>query len=120
MDALTLAGGPTIHANMYKLILVRQSSNEMLVQSINVDRILTQGDASQMVYMASGDILFVPTVNMENVARFFDRVRRIFRAIVDVERSIILGDEVYDILRGEDRESTRRIIIEGDDDLFPP
>jgi polysaccharide export outer membrane protein len=120
MDALTMAGGVSIHANMEKVILVRSSPSEMQIQSLNLEDLIRKGDASQMAYLQSGDIVFVPPSQIEEVARFFDYVRRIFRGILEVQRTIILGDEIYDIIQNEDDVTTRRIIIEADDDFpFP-
>ena len=110
MDALTLAGGMTIHANKEKVILVRLSSSQIQLQALNIENLIREGDVDQMAYLQSGDIVFVPPTKIEEVARFFDYVRRIFRPIVDIERSIILGDEIYRILNGENR--TRNITID--------
>lgn len=110
MDALTLAGGMTIHANKEKVILVRLSSSQIQLQALNIENLIREGDVDQMAYLQSGDIVFVPPTKIEEVARFFDYVRRIFRSVVDVERTIILGDEIYRILKGENR--TRNITID--------
>lgn len=118
LDALALTGGATIHANMEKVILVRLSSTEIQLQPLNIESLIREGDASQMVYLQSGDIIFVPPSQMEEVARFFDYVRRIFRAVVDVERTVILADEIYDIIQNEDSRR-RDIFIDIDDDWLP-
>ena len=99
---------------MEKVILIRVYTYEIHLRSLNIEKLLRKADIDQMVYLQSGDIVFVPPTKIEEVARFFDHVRRIFRPLVDVERTIILGDEIHKIITGEDTE--RDIIIGFGDD----
>lgn len=48
---------------------------------------------------------------IEEAARFSDYVRRIFRSIVDIERTIVLSDEIPKIITGEGSEGDRILII---------
>ena len=116
MDALTLAGGMTIHANEKNVILVRQSPSQLQLHVINIKNLYYEADLTQLVYLQSGDIVFVPPTYIEQVARFFDYVRRIFRGITAAQWSIILGDQIYDIVTGQKGDGDRTIIIQDQTD----
>ena len=110
MDGLLLAGGFTRDADEKKVILVRSYPEQIELHTVNVMDLLKKGDSNQLVKLQKGDIIYVPPSFIANVDRFFEHVYAIFRPIVSVERSIILGDEIKRIIEGRGAQEKTIII----------
>ena len=110
MDGLLLAGGFTPDADEKKVILIRTYPKEIELYSININDVLEKGDTSQIAMLQNGDIVYVPPSFIADVDRFFKHLDNIFYPIVHLERSIILGDEVWNLLKGKN-EGKRTIVI---------
>ncbi|RMF92328.1 MAG: polysaccharide export protein [Nitrospinota bacterium] len=108
LDALLLAGGPTLDADQKRIILIHRSPSELELRSINLKRLFQEGDQGQVVTLQGGDIVYVPPSFVANVDRFFDHIGKVLSPILSLERSIILGDEIKRIFTGE---TERRVIV---------
>lgn len=114
VDAISLAGDVTRHANYKKVILIRKTPTEVNLLSVNLYDLLYKGDMSQMVYLAAGDIIFAPPTSIEEVARFFDYMQRIIRPLRDAATTAVLIEDIYDIIIGEDGQDRTLILNLGE------
>ena len=101
MDALLNSGGPTRDADQKKILLIRSHPEQIELRSIDIKSLFDTGDKSQMVVLQKDDIIYVPPSFIANVDRFFEHVSKIVDPIVEIERGIVLGDEIKRILTGE-------------------
>ncbi len=101
MDALLNSGGPTRDADQTKIILIRSHPEQIELRSIDIKSLFKTGDKSQMVALQKDDIIYVPPSFIANVDRFFDHLAKIIDPIVEIERGIVLGDEIERIFTGE-------------------
>lgn len=78
MDALTLAGTPTVRASRAKIKLIRSSSTASKPAIIKVDlnKITKKGELERDLALADGDIIVVPPDNLSKVGYFLDKVLR--------------------------------------------
>lgn len=99
LDALLLAGGFTRAADEKRVVLIRSYPKIMELNSINVMDLLKKGDMNQLFVLKKDDIVYVPPSFIANVDRFFEHINTIFAPIIGIEKSIILGDEIYRIIQ---------------------
>lgn len=78
MDALTLAGTPTIRASRAKIKLIRSSSTASKPAIIKVDlnKITKKGELERDLALADGDIIVVPPDTLAKIGYFLDKVLR--------------------------------------------
>ncbi|MHC4805488.1 MAG: polysaccharide biosynthesis/export family protein [Planctomycetota bacterium] len=108
LEAISLAGGFTLDANTKNVILVSQSQHQLELSSLDLKALLEGGEQEQNVPLQKGDIVYVTPTLIADVERFMRRFYGIIEPIVELERGIIFGDEIADIITGKDRE---RIVI---------
>ena len=61
MDALAAAGGPDDKAQLGQVAVTRQTGNaRVLVGTVDVNKIIKQGDQSQNILMQHGDVVYIP------------------------------------------------------------
>lgn len=106
LDAITRSEGFTRDADQKKIILIRRNPEQIELQSIDIKSLLEMGDKSQMVALQKDDIIYVPPSFMANVDRFFEHVAKIIYPIAEIERSFLLGDEIWRLLQGKGRQKT--------------
>lgn len=104
VGAISLARGFTSDANMGNVILIRQGEKMIEFSSLDVERLLEEGDVKQNVFLHKDDIVFVPPTTIANVERFMRRFISIITPIVELERAIIYGHTINDLING-DRQS---------------
>ncbi|MDZ7268861.1 MAG: polysaccharide export protein [candidate division KSB1 bacterium] len=78
LDALTLAGSPTIRASRGKIKLIRGNSTAAKPNIIRVDlnKITRKGEVERDLALADGDIIVVPPDNLSKFGYFLDKVLR--------------------------------------------
>ena len=110
-EAISDAGGFTNDANEKKVLLVRSEKDVARVTAFNLDirGMLKNGKIQRNVYLKNDDIVYVLPSFIADIERFMIRFSNIISPLVSIERAIIFGDEVVDILTGEPRE--REVII---------
>ena len=59
-DYLALAGGPTEEANLKKIRVVRFIKEKPVVETVNLDRILYEGETPKNYELKSGDWIYLP------------------------------------------------------------
>jgi len=61
VDAISLAGGPADRAGIRQVGIIRQGvDGKMAVTTVNFERVLRQGDATQNPLLQHGDIVYIP------------------------------------------------------------
>ncbi len=96
LDVVALAGGPTPHARLRTVAVLRPGtpSSPPVGMLADLRLVLEQGDFSQNLPVQRGDVIFVPTTTIANVAQFFEYLYAIVRPIVTVETGIWLGQNI--------------------------
>lgn len=109
-SAVARAGGFTADADAGKVLLVRIEGREARVSAFSLESLIGGGGPVTAACLREGDIVYVPPSRIASVERFMNRFNAIILPLVTLERSIILGDEVVDIL-GARRGGHRNIVI---------
>lgn len=110
-EAISKAGGFTTDANQEKVLLVRSEDDVATVTALdlNIKGMLKKGKLDRNVYLKNGDVIYVPPSLIVDIERFMKRVDNILRPFVSIERGIVLGDEIANILAG--KPAQRAIIV---------
>lgn len=101
-DAISKAGGPTVFATGESTKIVRGDITQPEIISVDLKRLVEQGDQTQNVLLASGDLVFVPRSFMGDVNLFWKRIRPLFELIIAPARIVNEYDDAIDTLEGED------------------
>jgi polysaccharide biosynthesis/export protein len=103
LEAVSKAQGFTKDANQEAVLLVRAKGDQAEVVALNLDiqEMAEEGKTLQNIPMKNKDILYVPPADIVDVERFMVRLSNIIRPILDVERIFLMGDTLYDLLRGK-------------------
>lgn len=101
IEAVSMAGGLTVNAKLNSLLLIRGGLDSPQLKTVNLKKILEQGDLSENITLIGGDIVYVSATYIASADRFFAHLRNIISPIVLLESGIIMGPQVGDVLRGE-------------------
>jgi len=103
LEAISKAQGFTNDANRGAVLLVRAREGQAEVIAINLDLrgMAKDGKAIQDVQMRNKDVLYVPPEDIVDLERFMVRFSNILKPILDVERVVLMGSTLYDLLRGD-------------------
>lgn len=111
-DALARAGGLTDDANADKAFLIHplETNDAERVEVVGIHfKNFRAGDVAAPSYIQNGDILYVPEKRIASVEKFMLRLNNILAPIIGIERMIVLGPQVVDVLEG--KESTTDFIV---------
>lgn len=86
LQAITAAGGVNADAKLNSILLARGGTNKPELRKLNLEVALKEGDFRDNITLQTGDMLYVPTVSIANVERFFRRIQTIIGPFVDVEK----------------------------------
>jgi protein involved in polysaccharide export with SLBB domain len=81
IDAISEAGGPTVFATASSTKVVRGDINKPEVLSADLERLLEEGDQTQNVMLASGDLVYVPRNAFGDVNIFLQQIKPLFDLI---------------------------------------
>jgi polysaccharide export outer membrane protein len=110
LEALAVAGGPTLDAKTRKVFLIRNhQGQESPPKALNMSKTMKGMEMDENVALQSGDILYVPPSNMAYVDRFFRHLATALGPIVSVEQGIVLYPQAQDVLTGKNGTSTTSI-----------
>lgn len=101
LDAVGKAGGWTTDAKTTNVLLLRNVSGKVDTRSIDVTEALKSGSLSQNVRLQRNDIIFIPTKNIADIARFMGYISNILSPIVMTEGGIVLWPQMLDALKGK-------------------
>ena len=97
-DAISEAGGPTVFAEKSSARIVRGSVTRPEIISIDLKKLIEQGDQTQNVMLASGDLIYVPRSAFGDVNQFWQRVRPLFEIVYSPARIVNEWDRALDTL----------------------
>lgn len=96
VEAVTLAGGPTLDAKISNVVLVRRGADpgkpEIIVA--NLKKVLGEGDFAENPLLRKGDIVYVPRTFIANVDRFFKHLSVIVNPLLDLETGYWIGQNI--------------------------
>lgn len=97
LEAITGAGGIT-GAGKDKIILIRGGLGDPKMFEIDIEKILKQGDLKENVYLARGDIVYVPETLMNKVNTVLANVSNFLSPLVLLESGIALYPTVESVI----------------------
>jgi protein involved in polysaccharide export with SLBB domain len=98
-DAVSDAGGATIFAAQHNTKVVRGDPTRPEVISADLKGLVEQGDQTQNVLLASGDLVYVPRNGFGEINLFNRRIRPLMEMILWPARTVIDWYNAADILR---------------------
>jgi protein involved in polysaccharide export with SLBB domain len=100
-DAISKAGGPTVFATEESSKIVRGDVTHPEIISVDIKRLVEQGDQTQNVILASGDLVYVPRRFWGDVNVFWQRIKPLFELIIAPARIVNDYDDALDALSGD-------------------
>lgn len=82
VEALSMAGGTTIHAVEDDTKILRGDDKRRVVLASNIRRLLKQSDMSQNIAIEDGDVIFVPKSTISNVSDFFNKLSPVLSGLL--------------------------------------
>ncbi len=98
LDVVSQAGGVTIFAHEDSTKIVRGDPTRPEVISSDLKKLMEEGDQTQNVALANGDLVFVPRSSIGNVALFVKRIQPFMKLILTPVTIIKGYDDAADIL----------------------
>ena len=102
LESISKAGGMTRDAKIGNVLLIRKGQGKPVVMSLNLKKVLKEGDVSQNRMLQNGDIIYLPAVTIANVSRYFSHISQILSPFVNLESGIVLWPSVKDVLQGKE------------------
>jgi protein involved in polysaccharide export with SLBB domain len=97
IDAISEAGGITPFAHQADTRVVRGDITQPEILSANLTRLVENGDRSQNLQLASGDLVYVPRSGFGDIKLFYDRVRPLLELVLWPARTVIDWNNAADI-----------------------
>ena len=101
-DAISDAGGATIFASTSNTKVVRGDPTAPEIISANLKNLIEEGDQSQNVLLAGGDLVYIPRSGFGEVNLFYKRIRPLLEMILWPARVVKDWDDAADIISGDD------------------
>ena len=103
MEAIAAAGGFTQDANTRNILLVRAEKDVTRVRALNLNISDMQAgkNLTPVMYLQNGDVLYVVPSVIASVERFMVKLSNILRPFTQLPSAVVLGNDAYDVLRGE-------------------
>jgi polysaccharide export outer membrane protein len=103
LEAISMVKGFTVDANEEYVLLVRSKKGlaEVLALNLDIREMAKSGKSIQNVALKNQDVLYVPPKTIASVERFMVRLSKILRPFIDIERGIIMSQDVRKVLKGE-------------------
>jgi protein involved in polysaccharide export with SLBB domain len=94
-DAISQAGGVTPFAREINTKIVRGDISKPTVISVNLKRLIEQGDQTQNLYLANGDLVYVPKSFVGDINKFMQQISPLIRLIITpaIIRDTYLGGQ---------------------------
>lgn len=97
-DAISKAGGPTVFAIAQSTKIVRGDITQPQIISVDLRSLIEQGDQTQNVLLASGDLVYVPRRFWGDINIFWQRIKPLFDLVFTPARIINEYDRALDAL----------------------
>jgi len=98
LDVVSQAGGFTVFAHEDSTKVVRGDPTRPEVISADLKKLMEEGDQTQNVALANGDLVFVPRSAIGNVNRFVKRITPLIQLVLMPATIINQYDRAYDVL----------------------
>ncbi len=98
LDVVSQAGGVTVFAHEDSTKIVRGDPTRPEVISADLKKLMEEGDQTQNVALANGDLVFVPRSSIGNVNLFAKRIRPFMELILLPAAIINQYDDAYETL----------------------
>lgn len=82
VEAISMAGGTTIHAVEDDTKVLRGDEKRRVVLASNIKKFLKELDMSQNIALEDGDVVFVPKSTISNVSDFFNKISPILSGLL--------------------------------------
>ena len=104
LEAISMVKGFTVDANEKYVLLVRSKKGlaEVLALNLDIREMAENGKSIQNIALKNQDVLYVPPKTIASVERFMIRLHNILRPILDIEKGIIMSQDVVRVLNGEE------------------
>jgi protein involved in polysaccharide export with SLBB domain len=102
-DAISEAGGPTVFASKVNTKVFRGDITRPEIITANLRKLVEEGDQSQNVALANGDIVYVPRSGWGDINFFAKRIRPLLELILWPARVVNDWDRAYDVINNNDR-----------------
>lgn len=99
IEALALAGGPTLDARLGNVIVVRDLGKQVEIHTIDYRRITKEGDVSGNIRMQDGDIVFMPVAVIADITREAVRISQLLSTLLLFQNVTLLWEPFTDALR---------------------
>ena len=98
LDVVSQAGGYTVFAHEDSTKIARGDPTRPEIISADLKKLVEQGDQTQNVVLANGDLVFVPRSSIGNINRFVKRITPLMQLIIMPARIINEWDDAYNVL----------------------
>ena len=98
-DAISKAGGSTVFASAERTRIVRGDPTSPEIMIADLKGLIEDGDLSQNVVLASGDLVYVPRSGFGDVNLYNKRIRPLFEIILWPARSVIDWNTAADLIK---------------------
>jgi protein involved in polysaccharide export with SLBB domain len=98
VDAISQAGGATVFAAETETRVVRGDPAKPEIIAANVRSLIEEGDISQNLVLANGDIVYVPRSGVGDVNRFVEQIFPALRTIATATAIVVNFDTINSIL----------------------
>ena len=88
-DAVSKAGGPTVFGNTDSTRVVRGDPASPEIITADLESLIEEGDLSQNVVLASGDMVYVPRNGWGDIKLYNERIRPLFELVIWPARVVI-------------------------------
>jgi protein involved in polysaccharide export with SLBB domain len=102
IDIISEAGGTTAFASKSNTKIVRGDITRPEIITANLSNLLEDGDQSQNVALASGDLVYVPRSGWGSINLFAKRIRPLLELILWPARVVNDWDRAYDVVTNND------------------
>ena len=97
LEAITAAGGITKEGK-HKVILIRGGLGDPQMLEVDIKKIAKEGVLSENIYLARGDIVYVPESIMNRIDTILARINTFLTTAVLLESAITLYPDVKSVL----------------------
>jgi protein involved in polysaccharide export with SLBB domain len=99
-DAISEAGGATVFASTESTRVVRGDPTRPEFIAADLKSLIEEGDQSQNLVLASGDLVYVPPNGWGDINVFNKRIRPLFELLLYPARTVVDWNNASDILKG--------------------
>jgi len=100
LEVVSLVGGFTKDARPDTVLLIRGGISDPRLTLVDFQEITRSGKLENDVGLERGDVVYVPKSTFSEVERYTDFAVKVLQMVLQGESSIILGDQVRNVLRG--------------------